>query len=45
MVERQRVVALGVEGEVLAVLEAAAAGEDDRQVGGDVADGVAQLLS
>ena len=36
---RQRVVALGVEGEVLAVPEAAA-GEDDGEVVGDVAVGV-----
>ena len=41
---RQRVVALGVEGEVLAVPEAAA-GEDDGQVGGDVAVGVAHVAA
>jgi hypothetical protein len=35
---RQRIVALGVEGGVLAVPEAAA-GEEDRQVGGDLASG------
>ena len=36
---RQRVVVLGIEGEVLAVPEAAA-GEEDGQVGGDVAGAV-----